>query len=216
MTTIQDRYGPTGRMGWLAQRYARYLTGSVLDVGCGHGDLRLFLPRSASYCGVDIGGAPDVVVDLECGTLPFGDRSWDCVVCADVLQYVDALHRIFDELLRVSRRYVIVSLANGYNTVLPLVLTGRTVPENTPGWTYGLPTDFRPLHHRRWWFSYTDAERFVRERAGRHGARVVEQYAFRVDGRRWQDIVKRILMPVQERRYNTFAMTSWTVLEVKP
>ena len=39
----------------------------------------------------------------------------DCVVCTDVLEHVNNLHEVFEELIRITKRYVIISVPNGFN-----------------------------------------------------------------------------------------------------
>jgi hypothetical protein len=79
-----------------------------------------------------VNGAADVVTDLERGTLPFDDRSFETVVAADVLEHVDSMHAFFDELCRVADRHVIVSLPNPYrNFALCRVGPSRVTPSST-------------------------------------------------------------------------------------
>ena len=57
------------------------------------------------------GGVTFVAHNLE-HRLPFQDNEFDVVVCNDVLEHVENKNALFAELLRVSRRYVLVSLPN--------------------------------------------------------------------------------------------------------
>jgi len=94
------------RSEYVARRYQALLQGKVLDVGCDQAVLRNLLPQS-EYTGVDIGGAPDIELNLETAErLPFPDDAFDCVVCTDVLEHLDNLHHKFGEQVRVSRRHV--------------------------------------------------------------------------------------------------------------
>lgn len=74
----------------------------VLDVGCRERPYeRLLAPFTTRYTGVDIepGVAVDVVASAE--ALPFPDRSFDCVLCTQVLQYLDAPMPALVEMGRV-------------------------------------------------------------------------------------------------------------------
>ena len=66
--------------------------------------LRDLLPR-VRYTGIDLGGTPDITIDLErADRLPFDAAAFRCVVCSDVLEHLDNLHAVFGELLRVAGR----------------------------------------------------------------------------------------------------------------
>lgn len=96
---------------------------SVLDVGCGSGELlsRLRARGHARLLGVELDEAAilaavrrglDVVQsDLEQGLPPFRDGQFDVVVLSQTLQSVVETERIVDEALRVGRQ-VIVSFPN--------------------------------------------------------------------------------------------------------
>ncbi|MBX3024003.1 homoserine O-acetyltransferase [bacterium] len=96
---------------------------SVLDVGCGGGELlaRLRARGHARLLGVELDEAAilaavrrglDVVqCDLEQGLAPFRDRQFDVVVLSQTLQSVVETERIVDEAVRVGRQ-VIVSFPN--------------------------------------------------------------------------------------------------------
>jgi homoserine O-acetyltransferase len=102
---------------------------SVLDVGCGGGELlaRLRARGHARLLGVELDEAAilaavrrglDVVqCDLEEGLGPFRDRQFDVVVLSQTLQSVVETERIVDEAVRVGRQ-VIVSFPNfAYRTL---------------------------------------------------------------------------------------------------
>lgn len=44
--------------------------------------------------------------------LPFDDKYFDVVICNDVLEHVEQKKKLFAELLRASKQYVIISLPN--------------------------------------------------------------------------------------------------------
>jgi hypothetical protein len=48
----------------IAQRFSRYLSGKVLDVGCDQAVLKGLLP-GIDYTGIDVGGTPDIVLNLD-------------------------------------------------------------------------------------------------------------------------------------------------------
>ena len=125
------------RARWVADKYIPFLAASVLDVGAWEQHLRKYLPRGSRYVGIDRAGSPDVRGNLDAGAIPFKDGAFECVICTEVLEHLEHIHAVFDDLIRVSRRWVIVSLPNCWATARWTVLTGRTVAPKF----YGLPVD---------------------------------------------------------------------------
>ncbi|MDA9993935.1 class I SAM-dependent methyltransferase [Burkholderiales bacterium] len=44
--------------------------------------------------------------------LPFSDKYFDLVICNDVLEHIELKKQLFNELLRISGRYLVISLPN--------------------------------------------------------------------------------------------------------
>lgn len=97
--------------------------GPILDAGAGEGDAYRFLPSAIHGKGVtalEIDAvcfprmrriAPEVVPvqgDIYC--LPFTDGAFDTVMCLEVLEHLTNPEAAFRELLRVSRRGVVLSV----------------------------------------------------------------------------------------------------------
>jgi len=91
--------------------------GSVLDVGCGTG----FFTRKIEApfkVGLDISsgmlryaaGKGGVYVRGDAARLPFKNRSFDCVFCIAVLEFVEDMDAVLREMVRVARRRVVVGL----------------------------------------------------------------------------------------------------------
>jgi ubiquinone/menaquinone biosynthesis C-methylase UbiE len=92
---------------------------TVLDVGCGDGVLATTISGSVTYvCGIELGiravrfanNRKNLLrlrnVDFvrgDCRALPFKDRSFNRIVCSEVLEHVRAPRRALREFLRVSR-----------------------------------------------------------------------------------------------------------------
>jgi len=89
---------------------------SVLEVGCGKGFLAGRMAASRHVTAVDIiippeerAAHPDVTfTEAKAESLPFGDRSFDTVVCAHTLEHVLDLPQAIRELRRVARRRIVV------------------------------------------------------------------------------------------------------------
>ena len=152
---------------YIADKYRPILGGSILDVGCDQRQLAAHLPPTASYTGVDVADAADVVLNLDREDLPFADRAFDTVLCADVLEHLERLHAVFDDLCRVSADRVIVSLPNPYRSFVLAAVAGKLDPLKH----YGLPVD-PPRDRHRWFFGAEQAETFIRVRAARSGFEV--------------------------------------------
>jgi SAM-dependent methyltransferase len=164
----------TQKAAYIASKYGSILRGRVLDVGCDRKQLKDALVAAGnniSYVGVDISQWADVRVDLETGTLPFADRSFECVVASDVLEHVDAAHAMIDEVCRVSARWVIISLPNPYrNFLMELVASGGRLTRMK---YYGLPAQREPDRHK-WFFGNRDAQHYIRSAAERCSMRLVQ------------------------------------------
>jgi len=99
-----------------------FLCGNNLDVGCGPGFLAARCRQdNMRYTGVDFSpyavelakelfGDHFYVVDVEKEQLPFPDRTFDTVICSDVIEHIVDHSLIIPELFRVSKRTVVVSV----------------------------------------------------------------------------------------------------------
>ncbi len=86
------------------------LTGRLLDLGCGNQPYRQFLKGVGQYIGLDYpptqgvpqpGAKPQVHGDAR--TLPFGDHSFDGLLCSQVLEHVDQPETVVREMGRVLK-----------------------------------------------------------------------------------------------------------------
>ncbi|MBM3883359.1 MAG: class I SAM-dependent methyltransferase [Verrucomicrobia bacterium] len=194
------------RSRFIAQRFKAYLQGRILDVGCDQAVLKTLLP-ACDYLGIDVAGQPDRVVNLEhIDRLPFDSASFDCVVCADVLEHLDNLHQVFDELVRVARRYLILSLPNNWANARRAIARGRGHVGH-----YGLPPE-PPLDRHKWFFSLEEAHAFFEGQARRHRLGVCESLATEKPRAKLIRVARRVVHASQMRYLNRFAHTLWTVL----
>lgn len=193
------------RSRYVARRFADYLREKVLDVGCYEAPLREIIGPER-YLGVDIAGSPDLVIDLDTPhSLPFGDGAFPSVICIEVLEHLDHLHHVFDELVRVSGRYVIVSLPNCWRDAR------RPIERGKGGFAhYGLPAE-RPVDRHKWFFGYVDARDFLLAAAARHGLEMVELFGTEQHRNALVRAWRRVRYPGL-RYHNRYVQTVWAVM----
>lgn len=153
------------------EKYHKILNGRILDVGADECYLKQHLPSHVEYIGIGLGGSPDIQINLEIDKIPFDDKSFNCVLCLDVLEHLDNIHEMFDELCRVTDRYLIISLPNPWSSFFKKLRYG----EYTSGQMmkfYGLPLE-KPIDRHKWFFSIDEAERFIRYRALKNSMHIV-------------------------------------------
>ena len=90
----------------------------ICDIGCGSGamlrDLAARAPVGTTLTGLDIAPPPVTeqgAVHIEAGeitSIPFGDRSFDTVICTHVLEHVLDIRLAISELRRITRRRLII------------------------------------------------------------------------------------------------------------
>lgn len=164
------------------EKYRPILTGRILDVGADQCFLKRHLPEDVEYVGIGFGDNPDIVqVDLEEGKIPFSNSSFDCVLCLDVLEHLEDIHEIFDELCRVTNKWVIISLPNPWAVFMTYLQTGKYEADRNIKF-YGLSKEKESDRHK-WFFSSSEAKEFVSYRAAKNNMEVYDLYVEGGEGR---------------------------------
>lgn len=114
------------------KRVKRYLYGdSVLDVGCQKADFLNLIKSDYQIAGIEVNGervdccnqalGQDAVRlgNLD-GRLDFEDNSFDTVVCLEVLEHLDDPEKALKELVRISRKRIIITVP--FNETIRYVL----------------------------------------------------------------------------------------------
>ncbi len=193
------------RSKFVATRFNEYLDKSVLDVGCFEAPLRDLL-RSASYTGIDIAGRPDLIVNLErIDHLPFADNAFTCVLCIDVLEHLDNLHTIFAELMRVSDRFIIISLPNCWCDARRPLERGKGHFSH-----YGLPLH-KPEDRHKWFFNFTEARQFIEGKAEELHLSIEDMFIAEKPRNRILRLLRRMRYP-GDQYHNRYSRTLWVVL----
>lgn len=145
--------------------------GSILDVGTRDGHFaRLFKERFHTVTAVDISPIrfrdPGIRLSIaDACRLPFPDRSFDVVFCAEVLEHIPQLEAACRELVRVARCDVVVGVP--YRQDLRVMrLRCHTCGRSTPAWGHlntfdeaTLAALFQPLRLDRVSYAGSNRER---------------------------------------------------------
>lgn len=131
---------PTGDINWQYRIISREIPreASVLDLGCGEGDLLSWLSKGkdVKVQGVELDadkvarcverGIPVIQTDLDLGLKVFPDKLFDFVVLEETLQTLRHPDTIISEMRRVGRRGIVSFPNFGYWRVrLDLAVRGR-------------------------------------------------------------------------------------------
>ena len=139
---------------------------SVLDLGCGNGDLLYYLKcrKNIYACGIEVSekklvecvkkGVPVIQSDLNDGLAEFTENSFDYVVLSQTLQAVKRPDKLLEDMMRVGKKGIVSFMNIGYISArYQLFFTGRMpvtkdLPEqwyNTPNIHLGTIKDFKSL-----------------------------------------------------------------------
>lgn len=139
----------------------------ILNLGGGGArHLKASLPHNdIDVFEIDIQGDCDLKVNLDALTrLPFTDQSFDVTCAFDVLEHLENFHLLHEEMLRVSKDYVLISLPNSTTEIVFNLLRNkpkidRPSHEGVFSKFYGLPLEY-PSDRHRWWIYFEDIVRF--------------------------------------------------------
>lgn len=112
---------------WTLGKFNKYLTGDILEVGCGIGSFTRFLFQYGKVFAIDIdrglvkimktGNLPGVIGgygDIEKGRYFFKNRTFDTIVCLNVLEHIkndkEALQNIYNLLNQDGRLILLVPI----------------------------------------------------------------------------------------------------------
>ena len=200
--------GRKDKLKIIANLFPDIFSRKVLDVGCGDCYLKEFVKNG--YTGVDKYGNPDIKQDISNG-LPFNNQSFDTVAGFDVLEHIDDIHFSFDELCRVSKKYVIITLPNMYEWRFRILfLFGK--PLNGK---YEFSAE-APLDRHRWVFSLEQAKCFLKQRAKKNNFEISDEvFCYYKYNRILPKIINKIGARFGKRFQNLFVYNYLVVLKRK-
>jgi len=206
-TSFNER---SDRSIYIAKYFKSELTGRILDVGCDKAVLKKLLPN-VDYIGIDISGTPDICINLEeTERLPFNNAEFDTVLCSDVLEHLNNLHHIFNELVRVTKEYLIISLPNCWQVARRPIERGRGSFSH-----YGLPGE-APLDRHKWFFSLSDADDFLTYQARKHSLTIVSRHVTEKPRLKLVQLARRIRYYNKTNYLNRYSHTLWVVYKKGP
>jgi hypothetical protein len=175
--------------------YQEYLQGdSVLDIGCDVRGVSDFVGPKTRYLGIDMHGKPDILLNLDRDKLPFEPASIDTIVCVETLEHLQRIHAVLDDVMTVSRKYVICSLP-----VEAAFTRNRLV--DPLGGTYSFGTPLAPVFDRHQWLgNIVDSLDLVYYRSARSGFTIRRLDLFYLPKRGAVDQRARVLTSFRQGR----------------
>ena len=214
------------RNEFIGKTFHQVLKGNVLNIsGGGSKHLQGFI-SCQKYVETDIAGNPDIFLDLDnTFPLPFDDNSFDCIVCTDVLEHLDKLHQVFEELIRISKNHLIISVPNATTEfkfwLRRIKYSGNDglAGENIGMFAkyYGLPLN-APEDRHRWFFSYTEAKYFFRGSGRKLNYRVISEYPTGAYAKTFKGKLARFFANIflsKSQYEDLFYPTYWCLIEKK-
>lgn len=155
------------KMGYVYDKYKKIIDNkSILDIGADKGYLRQYINSSSPYMNIGFGDSIIREWNLENIPYPFEEKSFDTVLCLDVLEHLEHIHAAFDECMRIAKEHVIISLPNAYLDFYSFLKNGKYKGGPYDMKFYGLPLD-PPDDRHRWFFGPEEALNFIIYRANK-------------------------------------------------
>jgi len=203
---------------YVSLKYEGILKGKILDVGADQAYLKKHI-EGIDYHSIGFGRGVNHIINLEQERIPFGENSFDCVLCLDVLEHLENIHQVFDDLCKVTSKYVIISLPNPWGdfwgSIRHKVARSQTVLKS-----YGLPLE-PPEDRHKWFFSQEEAEKFVHYRSDKNGMKIKQlDYFGGFDNqwgiRRFARLIFLLMLFKGVNLNNLNTQKLWVVLEKSP
>jgi hypothetical protein len=138
---------------------------TILNLGGGgERHLEKYLDSRWRVHELDITGDCDTKLNLDgIDRLPFADNSFDICCAFDVLEHLENFHLIADEIYRVSKSTLLISLPNSALEIPSIFRNVRAYDDPLENGVYskyyGIPLA-PPKDRHRWWMTFEDIVRF--------------------------------------------------------
>ena len=106
---------------------------TVLDVGCGNQYMKEFMPKNATYYGLDVRGA-DITLDIEKETL---DKKFEVVMFSELMEHIGDVDTFLKKLKSMTKEG---------GLMIGSVPNPNTITENIIYWTGILKPDLTRTH----------------------------------------------------------------------
>jgi len=217
LNSVYEYHDRESKAKYVYDRYKKFLEGRILDVGADQCYLKEYLGEESKYFGIGLGKAVDININLEKLKIPFKDSSFDCVLCLDVLEHLDNIYDVFDDICRVTKKYLIISLPNPHSIFWYYLMHGD-YEENQHMKFYGLPVE-RPDDRHKWFFSTQEAKNFIKYRAHKNNMKII-QIDLEGGCTPKTNIITRLILKFAFKKYlrllynkNLYSGTLWVVLK---
>jgi hypothetical protein len=223
---MSDYHNRRERHKFIADKFHTYLQGTVLNIGGGGEKHLLKYLKPTKYLELDMDGKPDLRINLDVRSpMPIESEKFDAVICTDVLEHLEEFHHVFEEIIRISKKYVVISVPNALITFRNYArrrkYKGNTGDAGKDAGLYakfyGLPMQ-RPKDRHRWFFSYTEAETFFHYNASLLGYEIIVEHPIGEDAHSLLSKIARHTIQFicgKEVMKDWFYSTYWCVLDVK-
>jgi ubiquinone/menaquinone biosynthesis C-methylase UbiE len=154
-----------GRNRWAASVVKTFPGNGILNLGGGgKRHLQKYLGPEQRVHEVDIVGDCDTKLNLdEIHRLPFDDDSFDTCCAFEVLEHLEHFHLICDEMYRVCKSTLFVSLPNSAVEMVSICRNQRFYNDPLENGVYskfyGMPLKV-PEDRHRWWLTFEDIIRY--------------------------------------------------------
>jgi predicted SAM-dependent methyltransferase len=214
------------RNKFVSERFGEYLKGRVVNIGGGGKKHLSKYINPSEYLELDIEGEPDFKINLETEyPISIDSNQFDAVVCTDVLEHLEQFHRVFDELLRISNKYVIISVPNALPFFTKYLFRRKATELKSKNELeygvfckfYGLPLE-KPLDRHRWHFSYTEARRYFRHHSKLKNYTIIEEFPVGMNSDGFLGLIIRKLVRLifgADVELDFFAKVYWCLIEKK-
>ena len=144
---------------------------SVLDIGGDKGYIKKYI-QDTKYVNIGYGPSVSIQYNLEQTPYPFEDKSFDVILCLDVLEHIDNIHNAFDECCRIAKKYCIISLPNPYENFIKFLYHGKYSNLKNMKF-YSLQPEPENDRHK-WFYSPAEARNFIEYRSKKNGYRIIQ------------------------------------------